>query len=122
MTTKVIALVVVLSLCLLIKYLRSELFLKLCFRYADWRRIPAEENWKRVRQERIEWETRHWYAPKWHPERQELLRRELGTFMLFVERGPQFSRALLECREKDIETLAAQIIDDNEIFQNQDEE
>jgi len=42
--------------------------------------------------------------------------------MLFVERGPQFSRALLECREKDIETLAAQIIDDNEIFQNQDEE
>lgn len=41
--------------------------------------------------------------------------------MLFVDKGPKFSQALIECRGKDIKTLAAQIYNEGELFQSQGE-
>ena len=122
---KAILTITVLSLFPILKYFLSDSFRLFRFRLA--KRVAgltgrvAEENWKKVRDERKKWDDDHPFAPRWHHERQELLRRELGLFMLFVDKGPQFSQALIECRGKDIKTLAAQICDEGEIFQNQDE-
>ena len=125
MYTKAILTVAVLSLLLLIKYFLSDSFRSFRFRLA--RRIEklsgkvAEENWKKIRDEREKWDKDHPYAPKWHHERQELLRRELGLFMLFVDTCPRFSQALLNCRGKDLDDLAAQIYNEGDIFQNREE-
>lgn len=122
MNDRATLLLVVLSLFLLIKYVQSASFQELLFRYIDRRWTTAEKNWKKVRAERQEWEEQNPYAPHWHSERQELLKRELGTFMLFVDRGPRFSQTILEHRARDLETLAAEIVDEDGIFQNQEDE
>lgn len=122
MNNRAILLLVVFSLLLLIKYFRSDSFQKLLFRQIDRKRASAEENWKKMRAERQRWEEQNPYAPHWHTERQELLKRELGTYMLFVDRGPRFSQTILDHRARDLETLAAEIVDEDGIFQNQDDE
>ncbi|KKU67948.1 MAG: hypothetical protein UX89_C0010G0027 [Parcubacteria group bacterium GW2011_GWA2_47_16] len=115
----------VLSLFLLAKYLHSDSFLRLRFRYAKWRvglrGKTAEENWNKVRIERLAWEKQNPYAPHWHAEHQELLRRELGLYMLYVDTYPRFSKALLDCRAKDLAILASKITDEDDIYQNRED-
>lgn len=118
MDTKALLLTIFLLCCLLVKYLYSTAFRKLYFRYTGWRWSAVEENWKKARARREYWETQNPYAPAWHEERQELLRTELGAFMLFVDKGPRFSNETLQYRARDLETLAAQIVDGDDIFQN----
>lgn len=122
MYTKAILLAIFFSCCLLVKYLGSGAFRKLYFLYITRRCSSVEEKWKEARSRREEWETQNPYAPAWHRERQELLRIELGAFMLFVDKGPRFSDKILQYRARDLETLAAEIIDEGGIFQNRTDE
>lgn len=121
MQTKAIMLIEFLLFCLLAKLLWPESLERLYFHYIDRKRSSAKMNWKKVRWERQRWDNDHPYAPKWHHERQELLRRELGLYMLFVDKGPKFSQAILDCRAKDLEKLAAQIYSEEDIFKNQED-
>lgn len=118
MYTKAILLAIFFSCCLLAKYLWSETFRKFYFRYIYWRCSAAEENWKKARARREYWETQNPYAPSWHKERQELLRIELGAYMLFVDKGPRFSDEILQYRARDLKNRAEQIVDEDDIFQN----
>lgn len=120
MYTEAIPLAIFIVCCLLVKYLFwSDALRKLYFFYISKRCSSVEEKWKEARARREEWETQNPYAPSWHRERQELLRVELGAFMIFVDKGPRFSDAILQHRARDLETLAAEIVDEDDVFQNQ---
>ena len=122
MDTKTVLLLILLVCCILVKYPWPETFRRFYFRYIDWRCSAVEENWKKARARREEWEAQNPYAPAWHEERQELLRIELGAYMLFVDRGPRFQDEILRYRARDLQTLAEQIVDGDDIFQSHTDE